>query len=69
MRQNKNQTNVYKFDLDGKLLAVYGNIVERRGDYIFIEKDLPANERCLQCGIYNTSLECPPCDKRDNERR
>jgi len=140
MRQNKSQTNVYKFDLDGKLLAVYGSIteaarennvsqtcianaiydgtkynmshnyiwlretmkdavfdviekrksdmsresrikktqvrkskvyvdtrVERRGNYIFIEKNLPANERCLRCGIYNTDLECPPCDKRDRE--
>lgn len=41
--------------------------VERRGDYIFIEKNLSCEQRCLRCGIYNTELPCPPCDNRDRE--
>ena len=138
MAANKNQTKVYKFNLDGKLVAVYDSItiaarenkisttcianamfggtkynmshkkiwlreamkdtigevlakrkadiardariaaetrgrkkecidnrVERRGNYIFIEKNLPAVERCIRCAMYNSDMECPPCDKRD----
>lgn len=135
---NKNQTKVYKYSLNGKLLAVYDSIsiaakdnkisttcianamyggtkfnishkniwlresmvgeidklvadrkkavtlegrmhatvnkpeniankVERRGNYIFIEKNLPAVERCIRCAMYNSTMECPPCDKRDRE--
>lgn len=135
---NKNQTKVYKYSLNGKLLAIYDSIsiaakdnkisttcianamyggtkfnishkniwlresmvgeidklvadrkkavtlegrmhatvkkpeaiankVERRGNYIFIEKNLPAVERCIRCAMYNSTMECPPCDKRDRE--
>lgn len=129
---NKNQTKVYKYSLEGELLAIYDSIsiaaqdgkipkssianalyggtkfnishkkiwlresiagdickivadrkkamtldgkmrksepidnkVERRGNYIFIEKNLPAVERCIRCAMYNSPMECPPCDKRD----
>lgn len=36
--------------------------IERRGEYIFIEKNLSAENRCLRCSLYNSSHDCFPCN-------